>query len=653
MSGTTPSLDRQPYPDLRKWLRYWPYEPYSWRQKIAKSGLPGDIQKLLTVVVKKARLMRFEKLEVVDDLVTHFIDGKLAGRSYADLVASFGDVSTTASLIRNSKKRNRPIMFKIAQIFGWGTLALITAYIGVSSYYHAGTPNPTVDYLPEFNAFADNIDDEDRAWPIYRKAWTKFNFVEGGEISRNITGIFYVADRVDENGHQQNRRITPSDAGWNNATAKLDELSELLDSFREGAKKPRMGLALQADQTQYSPEDFAALFPSANSTNSNNRVEPDYASPALNELAENSLVGILLPHVQSFRTAARLLHFDTLYAIEQGDTERVTENLITHFGLARHAADNNTLVGGMVGFAVVGIGMEEIETVIRTPDLLTESQLARIQSAVEDFRPRSLVSFEGEKAMIYDTIQRVFTDDGNGDGRITAQGNSWLRSVINIRSDGWSKQYPEFESLLDVAENLSEPMALFTSETREQTRSRYEAVMEIVKEDFHKPAWEAEMYSWDELLKLVGLSSSRASGSTLRYLLPSGRFIQERVYSTEAAQEATILAIALHRYRLAENEWPNSLEPLLGDYLSEAPVDMVNGSQLNFLIENDTPKIYSVWHDGDDDSNSAPVYQYPDSNNQLTPTRDFSLTNFAYVLRKNDDWTYSGDLQLWPAHSDE
>ena len=83
MSNVWPSLNPKQSPLLRHCSRYLPYEKFNWHQTLTNSGLPSDIQSVIKSVIKQSRLLRFEKVEVVDELVAHFVDGKAAGKCYA------------------------------------------------------------------------------------------------------------------------------------------------------------------------------------------------------------------------------------------------------------------------------------------------------------------------------------------------------------------------------------------------------------------------------------------------------------------------------------------------------------------------------------------------------------------------------------------
>ena len=643
MSNATPILN--PRSQLSG-FRYWPYERLSWRQTIAKSGLPTDVQELIISVIRKSRLLRFEKIEVVDELIAHFIDGKAAGRSYAELIAHFGDAQTTASLIHHSKIRNRPIMYKVLQIFGWGLLAVVSSYVGVWAYFHSGTPSPTTDYVPQFNQYVANVDQNDCAWPIYRPAWTEFKFCEGGEFNKEFRDYFYILDEdeLDKIGRPKRRRIRPGDEGWEAATKQLDQWQPLLDSFREGSKKPRLGLALYPKISDYPPEDFAALFPNSADQKERIPLQNSGSEPSDSDaLLQDSIVMISLPHIQSFRSAARLLRFDTRYAIEQQDSERVKQNLITFYGLANHASDCNVLVGTLVGVAVAQMGFEELHVVLKEhPGLLSETQMAEIQDALENLHPRTWLRLDGERAMVHDMIQRVFTDDGNGNGRVTPAGLSIIGQAFSNHRK-WSKDLPEFETIVDIAQKLSEPAILFTSASRQETVEMYDAMMDQFEEDLDKNLWEAELYDFDEFLL-----AKQPKYKMLNYVFPAVEQMRDALYRNMATQEAAIAAVAANRFRLIHNRWPESLDELVPEFVVEPPVDVINGEPIKIKTEDGKFTAYSVWHDGDDDGGVHTTYQYKIDNGEYSQP---SPLEGYYVQFRVDDWKYEGDLVFWPPYS--
>jgi hypothetical protein len=277
---------------------------------------------------------------------------------------------------------------------------------------------------------------EQQAWPLYREVWAKHGLVEGDglfdelwfeETHRDTPAVEW----FDET--KSLRPIRPADEGWDKAVAKLESLKELMEVLRKGSQLPYLGTPLHLDRRKYSDADLAALFPNQTREEINKEdssliesfgimnLEP--VSEEADKLLSESTFGILLPHIQQFRRAGRLLRIDTRYAMDQGDHERAIANVETIFGLGRQAGNNPIVVCQLVGLAVRGLGFNLIEELTTEhTDSLTDRELQRLQelAANVDFTKSVDVSFE--KRFVMDFIQRIYSDDGNGDGRMTAVG---------------------------------------------------------------------------------------------------------------------------------------------------------------------------------------------------------------------------------------
>lgn len=592
LPSLTPPGDRRP----SDWLRYFPFESSSWRKLIADSELSADAKRVVKSVVLRSRLMRFEKLEVVNELLEHFTDGKMAGHSYSQLVAEFGDPDVTAKLIRRSKIRNRPIMFKALSIFGWGLLALVSVYASFAAYFHMGTPQPSIDYLADYNNGVEQAEQEDLAWPIYRPLWKKHGFSEGGGF--RIDELYNCEDDYGVTIYKELKR--PTDEGWDAAVSRLEELSDLLDGFRQARFKPRLGVALHADKTRYSKEDFEVIFPGRDyeKQESNSLFDDEFIDADVQEIMNASALNILLPHVQPLRTAARIFTVDTRRAIEQGDGDRVVANLEAILGVGRHAADSNTLVSSLVGFAVGGIGFNLMEEVLTEhPDFLTDEQLAQLQTAFEREDISNWITFKGERAFILDAIQRVYTDDGNGEGRITATGVKVMHYLTNQYIS--NSAIPEEEAkYMKAAVYVAAPASLFVVAGRKETTELAERFLDEHEELVDRYYW---IDNGDDLQIEEFLNANQKRHFVLASLMPAFQSVRHALVRTLARQEATIAAIASQRHFLKYETWPDSFEQLSPEFVAEFPVDQMNGQFLKFKATENGMLIYSVGLDLDDD----------------------------------------------------
>ena len=625
-----------PNRDSTDWLKYFPFEKRSWRQLIAESGLPDEAQKLIRSVIKKSRLMRYEKIEVIQELVGHFQDGLLAGNDYPYLIANFGDPDVTARLLRRSKIRNRPIMLKVFQIFGWMILGILSAYFAVFAYFHSASPSPSVDYMAQFNALQNDVEESDKAWPIYRPLWIKYGFSESGDLARELHNIIY----HEEGDDRYDRLVKPGDSEWPAAIAKLEEISDLMDAFRDGAKKSRFGLALQADVSKYSAEDFEALFPNQSQQEMIDRQDEWTSDREVNEIMKGCVLNVLLPHMQQLRAAARLFVVDTRWAVEQNDPERAVRNFETLMGLASQAADCNILVGSLIGFAVAGIGFDELEeTLMEHPDFFNDEQLTRLQKSIGNVSFTELTRIEGERAFQLDLVQRAFSDDGNGNGRITPLGVKVFSSGLISANERMFQLTGDqnIDHVAQVAEKAIAPAAIFVVASRKETEDKIHEFNDAYELAVKQPFWERELPDVEKFL-----TQNQVKHAFLGALIPAFEAVIGATDRLNGRQEGILAGLALQRYYLAHQKWPDSLVELSPDYIVELPIDIINGQELRLTFDEVGPVVYSVGNDGDDDGGKLPTREF---NNH--PRYDgLPQTPASYLVRRNNQ--QDGDWIVWP-----
>ncbi len=599
-------------------------------------------------VVGKTRLMRSEKCDVTSDLIAHFEDGMDRGQETLRLIREFGRPDLAAKLIRNSKIRSRSMFTKYARWTALGGLGVVGGSIAALVWFYLGHPNPSNDYLAELNAPIANVADGDRAWNVYRDVWARFAFCNDGDSG--FDAIYYHNPSDDSD----TRLIRPGDDGWERALAKLDESAELLESFRSGAKRPKFGLVLQADVSRYSPEDRAALFPGLENV-VDIRLEWAGVNHKVETLLDDSMLSVLLPHVQCIRNAARMLVVDSRRAVEQRDTDRIVQNIETIMGLARQTAEPDFPICALVGLAINSIGLDLIDEMLDgNPDRFSDKQLERIQEAVASIDPHEMFDFRGERLMVLDLIQRIFTDDGKGDGRMTREGLGILRTVNEM----WVGLNDEHEldgflnELLEV-NAIAGPASLLLGATRKETTEKLDEIIDEIDAKFEIPFWEGpSLETLDEVLD--GNARKYALLANIFSALPDLYRASER---TLANRDGVLLAIAAHRYRLRHGDWPESPRQLTGSLLREVPLDRVNGQPLKYRRTESGIQVHSVGMDRDDDGGKSLMvaengaYAPPGVDQEQwmighemkpLPAGEFSFTRPAYL---------DGDWIIWPRRS--
>ncbi|MDB6018510.1 MAG: hypothetical protein JWR19_2999 [Pedosphaera sp.] len=106
-------------------------------------------------------------------------------------------------------------------------------------------------------------------------------------------------------------------------------------------------------------------------------------------------------------------------------------------------------------------------------------------------------------------------------------------------------------------------------------------------------------------------------------LLPALANIVQKTARTQTAADETVLACALERYRLAHGQFPETLDALMPQFISQLPHDVINGQSYHYRLTSDGQFVlYSVgWNETDDGGTVATT---------TTGSTDF----------KNGDWVW-------------
>ena len=451
-----------------------------------------------------------------------------------------------------------------------------------------GRPDPTVNYLDELNAGIEQLSEEQKGWNIYRDVWAEYEFCEGGRRD------FKELEITDGSG---TRLVRPADAEWNNAIKQLEDSARFLDSLRAGAGAPNLGLALCVNLNDYSLEDRAALFPDLPAEGPlGGGLGVAGVAADVDRLLTESIINLLLPHIQSFRTASRILAVDSRYAVQQGDTDRVVKNLESIMGLAHQAAESKILICKLVAVSVEQIGLELLDDLlVKNPNLFTLNQLTRVQKAIQSREQSDDLNLSGERLMMLDTIQRVYTNNGQGGGRITKQGLAFLDVTGLIMGE-------RLTGVRLVNQFLIGPVALFSIAPRRETTQQMEVWLASMETQLKSPVYNKS--NWDDLDQEIQQAEIRHP--VLASLFPDGVALHQVLLKSRAQREGVLMALAVYRYRIREGVWPASANDLIDGFLESLPVDPLSGDSLKYHRRGETFVIYSVGLDGEDNQGFRP-----------------------------------------------
>ncbi|HVT28990.1 MAG TPA: hypothetical protein VHE81_13325 [Lacipirellulaceae bacterium] len=556
-----------------------------WRRIIAAADLPPELSDAVRQVVGRTRLWRREKVDVAAELVAHFHDGLAAGRSSHELLKSFGDPVAAAQLIRRAKKRGRSVIWHTWH-YGWmAILGLVLLYIATGLWMATGRPSVKTDYLAVINQKAASVPQDQRAWPLYRDA---FLAMGGGKTEAN-SKLNQIASHK------------PGEPDWADTKTFLTTHADAIAQLREAAQRPTLGFVAAMSIANFSPKD-RELF--------GDKVTPEQIEAAKHETVQDHwLISTLLPHMQWLRTGAWLLAADALRASSSGDGKTAFDDVVALLELSRQSQETPFMVCALVAEAIQKQARTVIqETLTQHPDLWDIGQIRNIAHQLVASPIVWRLGFEGERASFYDSVQRIYTDNGNGDGRLALH-VSRDENLFQLLSSVASGSPPEASAFsYGAVAMLTLPAANMVVASRKDMTELYDKITDQALSQLATPYWKRAN---DESLNKEVHSYEDGPISRYRYFLvsmltPSYDTLLSRTVVSDAERDGIYIGLTLELYHREHHQWPKSLDELSPRWLPAVPVDPITGKSLHYKVVNDRPIVYSVGTDGDDDGGRIP-----------------------------------------------
>ncbi len=612
-------------------------------QLLKDASLSGPAADKVRNVVKRTRLWRLEKVDVAHELIAHFLDGREAGTPMDELLGSFGDESRTAKLIRRAKKRQRPYVWHALKWFRRSVAGLFAVYLLMLGYFLMGSPQVKVNYIAKLNAEALNVPEDHRAWPIYREALVRLDL---DRVREWDTPIPYYRDLPPEEQEEYyyeleppfrstrmeryERSLRPQDPGWADTAAYLRDQTESMALIRQGAARPGLGF-MAGYQEDLTPED-RAFFGGDEHTLPETSESKNFRDP------DRTFYDVTLPYLGKMRQMARLLCAEARLASLEGDGQRVYDNIIALFGLAGHCREHRLLINELVALSIQHLTITELSPLCdQQPDLFSNEHLRNLAHVIASQDLSMDAALRGEEMGLLDMVQRVYTDDGHGDGRLTPEGLKMLSRAFG------STHRAEIELAVDsdLRQALG-PATMLAMAGRKDMIDVHRRLMDTVRAKVRKPLWDQTQ---PELIDppLESWPLWKQTRYVMIYrLLPAMGAAARSIENHRGFRDGVQIGIALELYRRAHGDWPGSLTELTPGYLPQLPVDRLTGKPLTYRMIDGRPVVYSIGIDGDDDGGRPPV----DKDGDVDNYKASATYNWA---RGTQDAEYDGDWVLWPA----
>ncbi|NLH99166.1 MAG: hypothetical protein GX446_06695 [Chthonomonadales bacterium] len=275
------------------------------------------------------------------------------------------------------------------------------------------------------------------------------------------------------------------------------------------------------------------------------------------------------PSMSGYRRLAQAFHVSILWKADQGDVSGALDDSLVLVGFGMHLEGRGTQAEQLVGIALEAMATHAVLTLLDSYEAAARD-LARVQTRLADLNARhaSLLDLAGDKAVWLAMIQRTFTDDGAGNGRVLKEGlplaaGGWKDGVTSLLSFG----YPDRREMISLIERYY---------------SEYQLALETPPSD---PRHEARQDRWKALADESFLLSVAA---------PAMERMVALVWRATASRRALLTTMAVQRYERDHGVYPATLDALVaGGYMKELPLDPYSGKTFGYRATGDDFLLYS------------------------------------------------------------
>jgi hypothetical protein len=278
-------------------------------------------------------------------------------------------------------------------------------------------------------------------------------------------------------------------------------------------------------------------------------------------------IAMLLGHVQSARSGARMLALEAHVRAHRGDAAGAADSLDAMFKLGVSLENEPILISQLVKLALDGVAREQLQSLLPHVEFADED-LQRLQADLRHIDyDRAL-----HRALLGERVFGVVTfEDPSGAGVEFGGGNL-----------AWKITQGE-----DLATYLT-----FMGRMADAAEQPWPAVRE-----------EAAAVN-DEVKSLVGGGLARFRYTMTANLLPAINAAVTAAARGGSQNDAADAALAAELFRRRQGRLPADLNELVPEFLPEVPLDRIDGRPLRYVVRDGDCVIYSVGENGVDDGGS-------------------------------------------------
>lgn len=335
--------------------------------------------------------------------------------------------------------------------------------------------------------------------------------------------------------------------------------------------------------------------------------------------------GLTISHLGELKLFSAWAAMAVAYDLNQGDQDMAMQIATDGFRILGKYQGDPTLVGMMTRSAMGTIlGMRT--WLILQYEGWIDAQLREFQSAVSSsgMAGSMLECMEMERAMVLQLWEQIMNDPAVAMVTFGAPGGGMRKLLLNGAVRAWNIA-PAHQDMSWYLQRIQDELDL--ARTTVSLRSYEHFSTTKAAHPTGSPAW------WQWLSKVAWLDFKRSV---------------QIVFKAETFREIQVAAIALKRHKTSTGKYPEKLQDLVPQFLSEVPVDWMDGSELRYVLEADGRfKLWSIGDDlkdqgGDPSSLKKPNrYTWESGRDWVWPTAATPSETQKFVERNRRKWMES------------
>jgi hypothetical protein len=277
-----------------------------------------------------------------------------------------------------------------------------------------------------------------------------------------------------------------------------------------------------------------------------------------------------VPNLSEINDIVKRFGLRSNWRLDKGDHKGALDDALAIYIFSDQMLGQGLLIEQLVGIAVNAVASKQILTVLSNSDM-PASELKKLQSSLgtKTLVGDLLIDMSAEKAFWYDFIQRYFTDEGDGNGKVLIKG---------------------LPLVYDGVPGALKGIFLFDFPDRKEITGEIEVVFEKVDSCISKtPAQlKAEKFDWeqfqDELTNIV----------LMQILMPAYGKLSDISWERITERMGLYTTVSVLLYESERGQYPTSLEQLVEmEYMQEVPIDPFSDKPLVYKKTDDGFKLYS------------------------------------------------------------